>query len=436
MKKVILTAALTTLLSIVSQGAEDLSHIFITGSTNKPALSYKAGEEMIYTFKAEMGKTSPKGYFLSYERKGDDGVTFKGKVSASEVLTVKTSLDRRGFVSVNVFLVDEKGKVVTRGNKVRNPYRRIGYYAGTAVEPEKLTDCGEPADFDEFWAKQKKRLAEVPFVGKVEEKLLSSTKKGDIYAVSIPCAGPRPATGYLTIPRNAKVKSLPAQIFFSGYGARPSVPPKRIEKKMIVLYLNAHGQYLLDAERNKEHLKSIRSNGKNYGFDPIQNQDPETAFFNGMTLRIMRALEYLKTRPEYDGKRLYAAGGSQGGLQTLWAAALDSDVVWARPGITWCCDLAGTVKKNRLHGKWRIEYVPALDYYDPVFMAKRIKKARVDIVRAGMGDYTCPPSGLAISYNNLATPDKSIKWVQGSDHGYVPNGSEVIVWATDKNKTK
>ena len=110
MKKVILTAALTTLLSIVSQGAEDLSHIFITGSTNKPALSYKAGEEMIYTFKAEMGKTSPKGYFLSYERKGDDGVTFKGKVPASEILTVKTSLDRRGFVSVNVFLVDEKGK--------------------------------------------------------------------------------------------------------------------------------------------------------------------------------------------------------------------------------------------------------------------------------------------------------------------------------------
>ena len=434
MKKTIYVTIFALLCAAIQVSGADLSKVFITGKTNKPALSYKAGEEMIYTFKAEMGDISPDGYFLHYERKGDDGITFKGKVPASEILTVKTSLKSRGFVSVTVFLVDKQGKIVSRGDKVRRPYRRIGYYAGSAVEPEKLTDCGEPADFDKFWENQKKRLAEVPFIGKVEEKLISDTKKGRIYQISIPCAGPRPATGYLTVPRNAKPKSLPAQISFFGYGARPAAPPKKISRNEIIFYLNAHGQYLDDEAKNNEYLQSIRSNGHNYAFDPEQNRNPETAFFNGMTMRIMRALEYLKTRPEYDGKNLYAAGGSQGGLQTMWAAALDQDVVWARPGITWCCDMAGTDKKGRLHGTWRVKYVPGLDYYDPVFMAKRIKKARVDIVRAGLGDYTCPPSGLAISYNNLATPDKSIKWVQGSDHGYVPEDSEVTVWATEKNK--
>ena len=69
-------------------------------------------------------------------------------------------------------------------------------------------------------------------------------------------------------------------------------------------------------------------------------------------------------------------------------------------------------------------------------MAKRIKNARVEITRAGLGDYTCPPSGLAISYKNIASPNKSIKWVQGSDHGFVPAGSEVIVWSTMKKADK
>ena len=133
-----------------------------------------------------------------------------------------------------------------------------------------------------------------------------------------------------------------------------------------------------------------------------------------------------------ENNKLTRPDGSQGGLQTMWATALDQDVTLAHPSITWCCDLAGTAKAKRLHGRWRIEYVPALDYYDPVFMAKRIKKAEVHILRAGLGDYTCPPSGLAISYLNLATPKKSIRWVQGSNHSFVPKKSDVVIWSTIK----
>ena len=106
----------------------------------------------------------------------------------------------------------------------------------------------------------------------------------------------------------------------------------------------------------------------------------------------------------------------------------------ARPSITWCCDMAGTQKARRIHGTWRIKYVPALDYYDPVFMAKRITKASVVITRAGLGDYTCPPSGLAVSYNNLATPDKTIHWYQGSDHGFIPQKAEIVTWTNRKKK--
>ena len=414
----------------------DPTGVFITGKTNKSALSYKPGEEMVYSFKAELGGQKADGIFLSWTRKGDDGQIARGKVPADQEAVVKTKLDKPGFVSVNVFLVDDKGKVVKQTYKdwaKKDRKRSIAYFAGTAVEPETLTDCGEPADFDAFWDRQRKRLAAVPFKDKVDLKKVKTVDGADIYAISIPCAGPRPVTGYLNVPVNAKEKSLPAQISFFGYGNHIQRPPSRGNSRLLTLTINAHGQELgKDDAYYKQFFESIKSNGKNYAFDPKQNADPETAFFNGMALRVMRALEYLKSRPEWNGCDLTAVGGSQGGLQTMWAAALDPDVSVAKPSITWCCDLAGTQKKQRLSGGWRIQYLPALDYYDPVFLAKRIKNAKVEITRAGLGDYTCPPSGLAISYKNIASPKKSIRWVQGSDHGFVPKNSEVIVWSTMK----
>lgn len=408
--------------------------IQIIGKTNKSALSYKKGEEMIFTFRVDFGKSKPGKWFLAYTRRGDDNKTFRGKVPADTLLTVKTSLNKIGFVSVDVFLVNEKGVRVTCLD-ARKRKRPIAFFAGAAVQAEKLRDCGEPKDFDAFWATQKKRLSQVPFAGKVEKKLDKEYPNGFVYAVTIPAPGPRPATGYMSIPKNAKAKSLPVHISFIGYGSHRQKPLQNVARGKIFFQLNAHGQKLgQNAAYYKEFFQSIRSGKYSYAFDPEENKNPESCFFNGMVMRLLRTLEYLKSLPEWDGKNVIASGGSQGGLQTMWAAALDQDVTVALPSITWCCDLAGTAKAKRIHGRWRIKYVPALDYYDPVFMAKRITKADVTILRAGLGDYTCPPSGLAISYNNLATPRKTIRWYQGSDHGFVPANAEIVVWTTKKKK--
>ena len=169
-----------------------------------------------------------------------------------------------------------------------------------------------------------------------------------------------------------------------------------------------------------------------YAYDPELNKDPGKCFFNGMVMRVLRALEYLKTLPEWNKKDVIASGNSQGGLQTMWAAALDQDVTLASPAVTWCCDMAGAVKAGRLPGVFPIAYQPALDYYDPVFMAKRITQAEVIIRRGGLGDYVCPPSGVAISYKNLSTLRKRIYWHQGSDHGFIPDMPEIITWKTNK----
>lgn len=415
----------------------DVSKARITVKTNKSPLSYLPGEEMVYTFTLDMGNgEKPEGLFFLYVCRGDDGKKFSDKVPADQPLTVKTSLDRPGFVSLNVRLVTADGKQVVFEQKDKNgkvTKKTVFCDAGTAVQPETLTDCGEPADFDEFWANQKKRLAEVPFIGKVERKLVKEGKNAFVYSLSIPAPGGRPSTGYMAIPKDAKPKSLPLFVIYHGYGGYIHPMPNDGQKGYISVSFNAHGQELgREPEYYKKFFASLGSNGYTYAFDPKSNENRETLFFNGMVLRNLRGLEYLKTLPEWDGKKLIVGGASQGGLQTMLSAALDPDVTHANPAITWCCDIAGNAKKKRICGGWRIKYTPALDYYDPVFHAKRIKKATVVITRAGLGDYVCPPSGLAVCYNNLATPHKTIKWYQGSTHGFVPKDPEIITWTTEK----
>ena len=405
--------------------------ISIRGETAKAF--YAPNEAMEFAITVDFGEqdASKDPCFVKWIRTGDDGKRETGdfEVVPGKSNVIKTSLETPGFVRIQAFLTDSK-KVKLR-QTVKKGWNKgklqdIVFDGGAGVEPEKLQAAAEePADFDAFWARQKEKLAKVPV--KYEMKKISEPgAKVEVYAVSIDCAGPRPVTGYLTMPADAKEKSLPAYANYQGYSpVSVQKAPKGGPKGRINLTINAHGYELgKDADYYKEFYKSIKSNGRNYAFDPKQNSDPETAYFNGMALRVMRSLQFLKALPQWDGKTLVVSGGSQGGLQTIWAAALDPDVTSARPSITWCCDFAGPDLKKRLKG-WRPAYVPALNYYDSVFHAKRIK-CPVTITRAGLGDYVCPPSGLAILYNNLKAPKKII-WYQGSTHGFVPKNPQKFV---------
>ena len=388
----------------------------LIGTTDRSPIEYAVGEPMTFTIKADIGAQKPTiDYFLVWTRTGDDGKTDKGKVKLTDgPVTVKTSIDRPGFVRVRATLVDQNGRNVRRQN------RDITFEGGAGADLAKIAQTApEPADFDAFWQKQKARLAAVPLKAKMDK---ISTKDGiDTYAVSIDCAGPRPVTGYLSIPENAAPKSLPARVIYHGYGVGKQGVPGG-SKSEIQFSVNAHGYDLgKDDAYYKTFAESIKSNGQGYAFDPKQNSNPEEAYFNGMALRLMRSLEFVKTLPQWNGKDLIACGGSQGGLQTIWAAALDPDVTRGESEVTWCCNLAGNV----LYKGWYIPWVKELGYYDAVNHVKRIKCPMV-ITRAGLGDYTCPPTGLAVLYNNMTAPKKII-WVQGSDHGYVPPKPERFV---------
>ncbi|HCG20802.1 MAG TPA: acetylxylan esterase [Verrucomicrobia bacterium] len=443
MGKELLSAAIAMLLGGASAVAGAQNKAYLQGRTldanGKERLFFKAGEPIIFEIRFQGAAEAPDGAFIKWTRTGDDDDSNdrQGQVAASQnPVRIETALDRPGFVRLQARLVNKDGKPC-----FQNPGRNFD--GGAGVEPEKLRGVDEPTDFDSFWARQKKRLADMPL--EVRRKELPS-EWGKVYAVEIDCPSVRPVTGYLTIPPNAsREHPVLCSLNTHGYGFNvPHKPPLKADRSGVNLTINAHGVRLPAFGADDDYYKALRWEIRNkngyggyydYACDPDQNADPVTAYFNGMALRVLRALQYLRTLPEWNGKDLWVCGGSQGGLQAIWAAGLDGYVTYAIAPVVWSCDMGGTTF-GRNRGDWYVKWTErsknGLGYYDPVNVAKRIPKTcRVNIERAGLGDYVSPPSGLAVLYNNIPGP-KKIVWVQGSTHGFVPAyGCQKETWSKD-----
>lgn len=423
-----------------------LDNAWLMGVTDKNPLTYRPGEEMVFTVtpKGLDGAVPAGEWFLDWNRSDDYGQVESGRVPMTgEPFVYKTRLDKAGFVRLLVYVVDKNGKRYVKkftgdvntpeGKRAMNAFERskkaVFFDGGAGVDIDTLATHEEPKDFDEFWARQFKRLDLVPVkAGRVEIKC--ANPKARLYAVRIDCAGLRPVTGYLSIPKAVdEGKKFPCRLETHGYsGDRCThATPTSARDNEIVLNINAHGLKLVEfgaTEADTKALRSeIRSNGCTYAFDAKQNADPETAYFNGMVLRVKRGLQYLKTLDGWNGKDLIASGGSQGGLQTIWAAGCGEGVTRAESGITWCCDMFNNnarIERKISSDGWYIPWTESMGYYDAANFAKRIPKTcRTVITRAGLGDYCCPPMGLAKLWNNIPG-NKQVNWVQGSEHGYVP----------------
>ena len=439
----IFLAAFAALASLADAGTFD--NAWLKGTTDKSPISYRPGETMVFAIEPQeiKGEIPSGAYFLKWTRSGDDGVSENGREPfTGKPFVYKTSIAKPGFVRIFAEVVDASGKPFARKppkftgdpttpegkralKRLKRMKRGIFFDGGAGADIDTLRQgAPEPADFDAFWARQRAELAKVPFNAKRVE-IQSGNPAARLYAVSVDCTGGAPVTGYLSIPKAAEQgRKYAIHIGAPGYGVSEQVPPKTPTATAIHFSINAHGFLLREFGGTDEYYRTfgdkIKSNGYTYALDPQQNSNPETSYFRGMILRMIRAIEYAKSLPEWDGKNLSVAGGSQGGAFAIWGGGCGEGATRVSSSITGFCDV-GAELAGRLRGNWpKIKFVEALGYFDPVNFAKRIPATcRVDIPRAGLGDYTCQPSGIAVMWNNLNCP-KSIVWVQGSEHGYVP----------------
>lgn len=284
--------------------------------------------------------------------------------------------------------------------------------AAAAIDPLKIPPSQPvPDDFDEFWNAQKGALAAVPAKSTMTA-VSSQLPNVEVFDVTIDCLG-APVSGYFGKPEGAQPKSLPAILFVHGAGVGSSnlgaMNWCKQAKGMLAMDINAHG---LPNGKPKEFYSDLGSGAlKDYRTQGRHSR--EEIYFRGMFLRLIRAIDFLTSQPEWDGKKLIVYGSSQGGFQALAAAGLDARVTFICAGVPAGCDHTGS-QASRISGWPKLvatdasgqpepKSLQASRYFDAVNFARRAKCAGAALT-VGFIDTTCPPTSVYAAYNALAIP--------------------------------
>ena len=340
--------------------------------------------------------------------------------------------------TVTAMTLDNKPITYMKGRKKVAVSTSIGMMSNPQ---EFRTGMEEPADFWEFWDKSLAELANIPieeierkemkisnsmlktapsyFSFRMPQKMKTPTSlegKFKSWDVKIKCVG-APVSGYLTMPVNAAEKSLPAIVSF--HGASGKSARQAFVDNAIRFDVNPHG--IENGKSADFYHQMFQTSHKKYMYQNADNRD--NFYFRGMFLRVKRALDYVKTLPEYDGKTLIVVGNSQGGAQTIVAAALDPDVKLIYAAVPALCDHGGVYAKRQAGWPRLIQLkkgqplnqgiAATAPYYDVAFFAKRIKAETYFTV--GLIDTTCSPTSVWAAYNNI-TAKKHITCLPSHGH--------------------
>ena len=295
--------------------------------------------------------------------------------------------------------------------------KKLQATAGAGFSPTKIRlSLPVPDDFDAFWSEQKRQLASVP----LEPQLTRADQPGmkddlECFDVQIKCLGDAPVSGYFARPKNAKPKSLPAILWVHGAGVRSSASSNAIQGAkhgMLSLDINAHG---IPNGKANEFYQEL-TNGRLKDYRAAGRESRETSYFRGMFLRLVRAIDFLTSQPEWDGKIVAVVGHSQGGGQALVAGGLDPRVTIIASGVPAICDHSGRAA-GRING-WPNLVPPGPDgkpdprileasrYVDAVNFASRCQAEA--ILSVGFIDATCPPSSCYAAFNALRGPKEML----------------------------
>jgi cephalosporin-C deacetylase-like acetyl esterase len=163
------------------------------------------------------------------------------------------------------------------------------------------------------------------------------------------------------------------------------------------------------------------STGPPRDYQAVGNTDRETSYFLKMYLRDTRAIDYIASRPDWDGKTIVVMGTSMGGQQSLVTAGLNPDRITA----VIVNEPSGADTNGDLHGRaagypnWPSNDLKVMQtalYFDPVNFASRIKAP--SLVAMGFIDTIAPPAGIWTALNQIPGPKEAVAMVE-SDHNNI-----------------
>jgi cephalosporin-C deacetylase-like acetyl esterase len=321
------------------------------------------------------------------------------------------------YVAVEAY-ADLKPSAASAGEAPRfaggNTGRDTGFYAvGAAVAPTKIVlSTPRPADFDAFWNAKLAAQARIP-INAVLTPVTTDVPGVEISMFELDALGSK-AHGYVAKPaREGKFPAL-IQLQYAGvYALNASIVARRAAEGWLMINVDSHDKLPADPSGDVP---------RNYA--TVGNTDREKSYFLNMYLRDSRALDYLMTRSDWDGKTIVLTGGSMGGQQSLVLAGLRPEKISA----VLVCVPAGADTNGDLHGhkagypNWasdNSEVMKTALYFDTANFTSRIKAP----VMAGMGfiDTISPPTGVWTALNQIPGLVEALPMIESEHDNLTPD---------------
>ena len=293
--------------------------------------------------------------------------------------------------------------------------KKYQHHVKVGFSPEQLKPYTKnPSDFDVFWRANLEEARKTPVSVTCNKVDKYSTDEFDCYLLKLKVDSRHSIYGYLTKPKT--VGKYPVVLCPPGAGIKTIKEPMRntyyARNGFIRLEMEIHG---LNPEMTDEQFKEISS-----AFDAengyLENglDDRDNYYMKHVYIACVRALDYLTSLPEWDGRNVFVQGGSQGGALSLITAGLDSRVTACVVNHPALSDMAGYLDDraggyphfNRLNNMLTPEKVETMAYYDVVNFARRITCPV--FLTWGYNDNVCPPTTSYIVWNLITAPKESL----------------------------
>lgn len=369
---------------------------------------YKTGEEATVEVHFYKYGIPQNGVTVNYELGGD---MMPSEIKGTIVLKNGKAVIPMGTMSEPGFR--DCRMTATVDGKIYKHHIKVGF------SPEKIRPYTQiPADFGDFWNKNKAELAKLPLIYTKELVKEYCTDQMDCYLVKLQVNERGQAIyGYLFYPKHAKEASCPVVLCPPGAGIKTIKEPLRhkyyAEHGCIRFEIEIHG---LNPKMPTEDFKDISNafNGKENGYlnNGLDNRD--NYYMKRVYMACIRSIDLLVSLPEWDGRNVVVQGGSQGGALALVAAGLDPRVTACIANHPALSDMAGYMAGRaggyphffRVAGMDTPDKLNTMAYYDVVNFARSIKVPTR--MTWGYNDDVCPPTTSYAVYNVLQCPKEAL----------------------------
>lgn len=361
----------------------------------RPEALYELDEEFVFLVHVNQGGQPATEGDVHWQLTTDGGVGIGSGRGAIENGMVKVTgrVSQPGFVRLKATVYGNDGPIESN--------------AAVGVGVHQLQPSREaPEDFDAFWDEKKAELAKVPLNARITP-VNSGVAGVEAFDVQVDALG-APVSGYMARPVGAEPGTLPAIITLQGAGVGSSWLHSATEwasEGMLAMNINAHG--IPNGQPASYYTNLASTELVSYWLRGRESRDE--FYFLGMFLRVIRAIDFITSQPEWDGKTVILYGTSQGGAQALAGAGLDPRVTFFVAGVTGMADLSGWLRNRpmgwpnmsaelgRMAPAQAARVLQTLPYFDVVYFAQRTQADGFFTV--GFLDTVCAPSTVYVAYN-------------------------------------